>query len=110
MARHACVKFLKLAMRGCQDDVNFTLKPLFKGNHFRKPVNKGLQKLNALPQAPLMPTGGVSLDNVAEWIKHGCIAVGVGGQLTAGAKTGDYAKVTETAKEFIKRIKEARGL
>ena len=47
MASRPCVKFLKLAMRGCQDDVNFTLKPLFKGNYFRKPVNKGLQKLNA---------------------------------------------------------------
>jgi len=33
-----------------------------------------------LPQVSLMPTGGVSLDNVAEWIKNGCIAVGVGGR------------------------------
>jgi len=62
-----------------------------------------------LPQAPLMPTGGVSLENVAEWIKNGCIAVGVGGQLTAGAKTGDYKKITDTAREFVKRIREARG-
>ena len=34
-------------MRGCQDDVNFTLKPLFTGKHLRKPANKGFQKLNA---------------------------------------------------------------
>ena len=47
MARRSCVKFLKLTIRECQDDVNFTLKPLFKGNRFRKPVNKGLQKVNA---------------------------------------------------------------
>ena len=39
-----------------------------------------------LPQAPLMPTGGVSLDTVSDWIKAGCVAVGVGGNLTAGAK------------------------
>jgi len=62
-----------------------------------------------LPQAPLMPTGGVSLENVAEWIKNGCIAVGVGGQLTAGAKTGDYKKIADAAREFVKRIREARG-
>ena len=47
MARRSCVTFLKSAMRECQGDVNFTLKPLFKGKHLRKPVNKGLQKLNA---------------------------------------------------------------
>ena len=62
-----------------------------------------------LPQASLMPTGGVSLHNVDQWIRNGCIAVGVGGELTAGAKTGDYGKVTETAIEFVKRIKAARN-
>src|SRR5262250_3989468 len=35
-----------------------------------------------LPHAQLMPTGGVSLDNVTDWIKAGCIAVGVSGHLT----------------------------
>lgn len=62
-----------------------------------------------LPQAPMMPTGGVSLDNVAEWIKAGCVAVGAGGSLTGGAKKGDYAAITETAKQFIAKIREARG-
>jgi 2-dehydro-3-deoxyphosphogluconate aldolase/(4S)-4-hydroxy-2-oxoglutarate aldolase len=61
-----------------------------------------------LPQAPLMPTGGVSLDNVKDWIKAGSLAVGVGSSLSKGAKTGDYEQVTETAKEFIRLIKEAR--
>lgn len=61
-----------------------------------------------LPQANLMPTGGVSLDNVQEWIKNGCVAVGVGGELTAPAKTGNYEKITELAKSFIEKIKEAR--
>ena len=27
-----------------------------------------------LPQAEFMPTGGVNLDNVAQWIRNGCIA------------------------------------
>ena len=62
-----------------------------------------------LPQAPMMPTGGVSLDNVGEWIKNGCVAVGVGGSLTAGAKTGDYAAITAAAKQFVAKVKEARG-
>jgi 2-dehydro-3-deoxyphosphogluconate aldolase/(4S)-4-hydroxy-2-oxoglutarate aldolase len=62
-----------------------------------------------LPQAPLMPTGGVGLDNVEQWIKNGCLAVGVGGNLTAGAKTGDYESITNIAKQFIEKIKVARS-
>lgn len=62
-----------------------------------------------LPHAKMMPTGGVDVSNVDQWIKAGAVAVGAGSSLTAGAKTGDYAKITQTAKEFIARIKEARG-
>ena len=62
-----------------------------------------------LPQAQLMPTGGVDLKNVADWIKAGACAVGVGGNLTAGAKTGDYASITDLALQFVARIKQARG-
>jgi 2-dehydro-3-deoxyphosphogluconate aldolase/(4S)-4-hydroxy-2-oxoglutarate aldolase len=61
-----------------------------------------------LPHASLMPTGGVSLENVADWIRAGCVAVGVGGSLTAGAKSGDFRSITETAKRFIEVIRQAR--
>ncbi|MGM9937338.1 MAG: bifunctional 2-keto-4-hydroxyglutarate aldolase/2-keto-3-deoxy-6-phosphogluconate aldolase [Candidatus Ornithomonoglobus sp.] len=62
-----------------------------------------------LPQAQMMPTGGVNADNVGEWIKAGVVAVGAGSSLTKGAKTGDYAAITETAKKFIANIKAARA-
>jgi 2-dehydro-3-deoxyphosphogluconate aldolase / (4S)-4-hydroxy-2-oxoglutarate aldolase len=62
-----------------------------------------------LPQASLMPTGGVSVDNVAEWIKAGAVAVGVGGSLTAGAEKGNLQLVTDTAKQFVENIRVARG-
>lgn len=62
-----------------------------------------------LPHVKMMPTGGVDLNNVHEWIEAGVVAVGAASSLLKGAKTGDYASITETAKEFIKRIKEARG-
>ncbi|MDV2583717.1 bifunctional 2-keto-4-hydroxyglutarate aldolase/2-keto-3-deoxy-6-phosphogluconate aldolase, partial [Alkalibacillus haloalkaliphilus] len=54
----------------------------------------------------LMPTGGVNLDNVGQWIKAGAVAVGVGGSLTASAKTGDYKSITLLAKQFVEKIKE----
>ena len=49
-----------------------------------------------LPHAPLMPTGGVTAENAAEWIQAGSVALGVGGNLTKGArKTGDYQSITK---------------
>lgn len=61
-----------------------------------------------VPQGDYMPTGGVSLSNVKDWIKAGAVAVGTGGELTKGAKTGDYALVTETAKKFVDEVQKAR--
>ena len=61
-----------------------------------------------LPQASLMPTGGVSIDNAAEWIAAGAVALGVGGNLTAGAKSGDFKSITDLARRFIAAITEAR--
>ena len=79
---------------------------LFPGSAFGPGMVKDIK--SPLPQAPIMPTGGVSLENVEEWIKNGCIAVGIGGCLTAPAKTGDYDKVTSIAKEFVSKVKKAR--
>jgi len=62
-----------------------------------------------LPQAQLMPTGGVSLDNVADWIKAGCIAVGVSGHLTGYGNARDSNFIVDTAKQFLTKIRQARA-
>jgi 2-dehydro-3-deoxyphosphogluconate aldolase/(4S)-4-hydroxy-2-oxoglutarate aldolase len=62
-----------------------------------------------LPQARMMPTGGVSLENVGEWIKAGCVAVGVGGSLTAGAKSGDYESIAVIGAQFVEKVRLARA-
>ncbi|MCK5758261.1 MAG: bifunctional 2-keto-4-hydroxyglutarate aldolase/2-keto-3-deoxy-6-phosphogluconate aldolase [Clostridiales bacterium] len=80
---------------------------IFPGNLFGPSIIKSV--LGPIPQAPMMPTGGVSIETVKDWIEAGAVAVGAGSSLTKGAKTGDYAAITATAKEFLKRIKEARG-
>jgi len=79
---------------------------LFPGDAFGPSMVKNVKA--PLPQVPIMPTGGVSLDNVGEWIKNGCVAVGVGGKLTGGAKTGNYAEITKVAKQFVQKVKDAR--
>lgn len=64
-----------------------------------------------LPQVKLIPVGGVSLENVADFIKAGAVAVAVGGNLVkkrAIAK-GNFAELTETARQFVAAIRDARG-
>ncbi len=80
---------------------------IFPADLFGSKIIKDIK--GPLPHAKMMPTGGVEVSNVHEWIKAGAVAVGAGSSLTAGAKTGDYTKITATAKKFIAKIKEARG-
>ncbi|MDD3765690.1 MAG: bifunctional 2-keto-4-hydroxyglutarate aldolase/2-keto-3-deoxy-6-phosphogluconate aldolase [Eubacteriales bacterium] len=79
---------------------------IFPGEAFGPKIIKAIK--GPIPYAKMMPTGGVSIDNVDQWIKAGAVAVGAGGALTAGAKTGDYASITTIGKQFIAKIKEAR--
>lgn len=79
---------------------------VFPGDLFGPNIIKALK--GPLPQGLFMPTGGVDKDNVGEWIRAGAVAVGAGGSLTAGAKTGDYGKIVSTAKEFLANINKAR--
>ncbi len=79
---------------------------LFPGSAFGPSYVKAVR--GPLPDIQIMPTGGVSLANVKEWIKNGVVAVGVGGELTAPAKTGDYEGVTKNAVAFVEAVKEAR--
>lgn len=81
---------------------------VFPGEMFGPAFIKAVK--GPLPHAVMMPTGGVSLENAHEWIKAGAVAVGVGGNLTAGAKKGDYNSITETARKFIQNIDGARKL
>ncbi len=52
-----------------------------------------------------MPTGGVSLENVNEWLDNGAYAVGVGSVLTKGAATGDFDQVEAVARQFVDAVK-----
>jgi 2-dehydro-3-deoxyphosphogluconate aldolase/(4S)-4-hydroxy-2-oxoglutarate aldolase len=79
---------------------------IFPGELFGPAIIKAIR--GPLPHALLMPTGGVNLDNVADWIKAGSVAVGVGSTLTAGAQREDYVSITHLAVQFIEKIKAAR--
>ena len=61
-----------------------------------------------LPQVEVIPTGGVNLDNVQQWIKNGCMAVGVGGNLLEPLKRGQYEEITAIAAQYVKKINDIR--
>jgi len=58
-----------------------------------------------LPDIPLMPTGGVTLDNLPEWFAAGVVAVGMGGNLAKGTP----AEVEAAARAVIARLAVARA-
>lgn len=62
------------------------------------------------PYIPMMPTGGVSVENVAAWFKAGVFAVGAGSNLcpTAWAKEGRFAEITATARAFVAAVNQAK--
>ncbi|GEA16032.1 bifunctional 2-keto-4-hydroxyglutarate aldolase/2-keto-3-deoxy-6-phosphogluconate aldolase [Moorella sp. E308F] len=110
-----CNRYQKVCMAGAMSireivevmEAGSDFVKLFPGSAFGPEMVKAIK--GPLPQAPIIPTGGVSLENVGQWIKAGCEAVGVGGELTKGAKTGDYQQVEETARKFVASIRAARG-
>ncbi|WP_427172721.1 bifunctional 4-hydroxy-2-oxoglutarate aldolase/2-dehydro-3-deoxy-phosphogluconate aldolase [Arthrobacter sp. 92] len=65
--------------------------------------------LAPLPQAPVMPSGGVTPGNVGAWFAAGVTAVGVGSFVTKAAQNdGDYGLVTRAARTFLTAINDAR--
>lgn len=59
-----------------------------------------------LSHVPLMAVGGVNEKNAAEFMKAGCVGLGVGGNLVnkEWIENGEWGKITELAKEFMKAV------
>jgi len=58
--------------------------------------------LEPLPHARLVPTGGVALDTVGEFLRAGSFAVGLGSPLVGDALgTGDLAALGERARRLV---------
>ena len=63
------------------------------------------------PDVPLMPTGGVSVENVGEWLAAGAIAVGAGSDLASASdiRSGNFDAIKEKGRRFVAAINEARA-
>jgi 2-dehydro-3-deoxyphosphogluconate aldolase/(4S)-4-hydroxy-2-oxoglutarate aldolase len=62
--------------------------------------------LAPLPQVRLVPTGGVSADNAADYLKAGAAAVGVGGKLVdkAAVARSDWQAITAEAQRLMAAV------
>ena len=63
------------------------------------------------PQIPLVPTGGVTIDNMREMFDAGAAAVGVGSELISkdALARRDYAAISTLATEFLAAVRQARS-
>jgi 2-dehydro-3-deoxyphosphogluconate aldolase/(4S)-4-hydroxy-2-oxoglutarate aldolase len=63
------------------------------------------------PDIPLVPTGGVSLETVGDYIRAGSAAVGVGSELISrdALARGDFDAIGALAKRFMQAVAKARG-
>ncbi|MET9261996.1 bifunctional 4-hydroxy-2-oxoglutarate aldolase/2-dehydro-3-deoxy-phosphogluconate aldolase [Amycolatopsis sp. NPDC004079] len=53
----------------------------------------------ALPQAPLVPTGGIAPEDVPRWLDAGAVACGIGSALTRGSTEDIRARVAALVRE-----------
>ncbi len=67
--------------------------------------------LAPMPELKLMPTGGVSLENIQEYFNAGACAVGIGGNLFEMSALGlaQWGRITQVASEFAKRAINTNG-
>lgn len=61
-----------------------------------------------IPHVEMMPSGGVSLDNMDQWMENGAWAVGIGSALTKGLEGNDYSSVTVNAKAFVDKYNDLK--
>ncbi|GFZ27435.1 bifunctional 2-keto-4-hydroxyglutarate aldolase/2-keto-3-deoxy-6-phosphogluconate aldolase [Lactobacillus corticis] len=56
------------------------------------------------PYVNVMPSGGITLDNIEEWFKNGAFVIGVGGNLVSPGKEEKYELVKKNAQCFSESV------
>ena len=82
---------------------------LFPGSQGGPKYMKALR--GPFPDIPMMPSGGVSSENVGEWFAAGAYAVGAGSALCPRdwAAEGRFDDITQRAQAFVEAVQKARS-
>ncbi|MBI0122003.1 MULTISPECIES: bifunctional 2-keto-4-hydroxyglutarate aldolase/2-keto-3-deoxy-6-phosphogluconate aldolase [Lactobacillus] len=76
---------------------------VFPGNVLGTEFVKSI--LGPIPNANLMPTGGVDMNNISDWVEAGVAAVGIGSNLVGPGKDGNFDLVKENAQKYVSKLK-----
>ncbi|HEY1241193.1 MAG TPA: bifunctional 4-hydroxy-2-oxoglutarate aldolase/2-dehydro-3-deoxy-phosphogluconate aldolase [Bryobacteraceae bacterium] len=65
----------------------------------------------ALPQIPMIPTGGVNLTTAAEFLRAGASALGIGSELISRSEleAGNGSAISEIARRYVRIVDEVRN-
>lgn len=58
-----------------------------------------------VPNVELMPSGGVNLDNISDWIEKGSFAVGIGGDLTKEFTGNNFEVISEKSQKYVEAVR-----
>ncbi|MEO2224646.1 bifunctional 2-keto-4-hydroxyglutarate aldolase/2-keto-3-deoxy-6-phosphogluconate aldolase [Priestia megaterium] len=74
---------------------------LFPAGHFDPSFIKTVN--GPLPNVKIMPTGGINLDNMEEWINAGAVAIGIGSDLNKAYQNRGYEAVVRLSEKYIEK-------
>lgn len=61
-----------------------------------------------IPHVEMMPSGGVSIENIDQWVEKGAWGVGVGSALTKKVATEGYQSVATEANAFVEKVRQSK--
>ncbi|MBE5101808.1 bifunctional 2-keto-4-hydroxyglutarate aldolase/2-keto-3-deoxy-6-phosphogluconate aldolase [Priestia aryabhattai] len=74
---------------------------LFPAGYFDPSFIKAVN--GPLPNVKIMPTGGINLDNMEEWINAGAVAIGIGSDLNKAYQNRGYEAVVKLSEKYIEK-------
>jgi 2-dehydro-3-deoxyphosphogluconate aldolase/(4S)-4-hydroxy-2-oxoglutarate aldolase len=92
----------------CAYEAGADLIKIFPANDLGPGYMKAL--LAPMPQLPLVPTGGVTVQNCGLYLRYGCAAVAVGTSVVNPQliREQDWQGITSRALEYVKAVQRAR--
>ncbi|MGM0898289.1 MAG: bifunctional 2-keto-4-hydroxyglutarate aldolase/2-keto-3-deoxy-6-phosphogluconate aldolase [Bacillota bacterium] len=77
---------------------------LFPANNFTPSFIKSVN--GPLPHVRIMPTGGINLDNIQDWLAAGAVAAGIGSDLNKAYAAGGYTAAVELSRKYVEKIEQ----
>jgi 2-dehydro-3-deoxyphosphogluconate aldolase/(4S)-4-hydroxy-2-oxoglutarate aldolase len=77
---------------------------LFPANNFDASFIRSVN--GPLPHVRIMPTGGIHLENMKDWLEAGAVAVGIGSDLNKAYRTGGFEAVVSLSQSYMRKSAE----